>query len=170
MLVLDAMRIMDTIWKSENLDLRMTPYRCVATGVDHGIEFSSLFAVARCSNENDKGMIEAVVPTATTAKIVAEHGGVLSAMRTTPLLSWLIDRARVRSFFVFSLLLASTLTLDACSKWLGVANTDFGSCREFLAIVRWLLCCDVRIRIAHCFFSRITRNHFLFLFQVRARK
>ena len=43
------------------------------------------------------GMIEAVVPTATTAKIVAEHGGMLSAMRSTPLLSWLIDRARVRT-------------------------------------------------------------------------
>ena len=45
-----------------------------------------------------EGMIEAVVPSATTAKIVAEHGGMLSAMRATPLLSWLIDRARVRVF------------------------------------------------------------------------
>ena len=40
-------------------------------------------------------MIEAVVPTMTTAKIVAEHYGMLSAMTTSPLLSWLIDRARV---------------------------------------------------------------------------
>jgi hypothetical protein len=43
-----------------------------------------------------------VLPASTAAKIIVEHGDTLSAMRATPLLSWLIDRARVMiSFCVF---------------------------------------------------------------------
>ena len=56
MLVLDAIRLMDSIWRSNGLDMRMTLYDCVPTGVD-------------C------GMIEAVTPATTTAKITANHGG-----------------------------------------------------------------------------------------------
>lgn len=56
MLVIDAIRLMDSIWQSNGLDLRMTPYHCVPTGID-------------C------GFIEAITPTSTTAKIAATHGG-----------------------------------------------------------------------------------------------
>lgn len=95
MLILDSIRMMDSIWKNANLDLRMTSYNCIATGINHGKIILFYFKQIYIKKKQQKGMIEAVVPTMTTAKIVAEHYGMLSAMTTSPLLSWLIDRARV---------------------------------------------------------------------------
>ncbi|XP_046333765.2 phosphatidylinositol 4,5-bisphosphate 3-kinase catalytic subunit alpha isoform-like [Haliotis rufescens] len=37
MLTLQVIRLMDTIWKAEGLDLRMIPYACLATGKDVGL-------------------------------------------------------------------------------------------------------------------------------------
>ncbi|KAL5015314.1 hypothetical protein ScPMuIL_009584 [Solemya velum] len=37
MLTLQVIRIMDSIWKNEGLDLRMVPYNCLATGKDLGL-------------------------------------------------------------------------------------------------------------------------------------
>ncbi|XP_067658198.1 phosphatidylinositol 4,5-bisphosphate 3-kinase catalytic subunit alpha isoform-like [Haliotis asinina] len=37
MLTLQVIRLMDTIWKAEGLDLRMIPYGCLATGKDVGL-------------------------------------------------------------------------------------------------------------------------------------
>ncbi|XP_067658199.1 phosphatidylinositol 4,5-bisphosphate 3-kinase catalytic subunit alpha isoform-like [Haliotis asinina] len=37
MLTLQVIRLMDTIWKDEGLDLRMIPYGCLATGKDVGL-------------------------------------------------------------------------------------------------------------------------------------
>jgi hypothetical protein len=53
MLVLDAIRLMETIWKSENLDLRVTPYRCIATGVDHGEFRNILFQISIVKRERE---------------------------------------------------------------------------------------------------------------------
>jgi hypothetical protein len=40
MLTLQVIRIMDHIWHTEGMDLRMTPYTCLATGnqVNFGLE------------------------------------------------------------------------------------------------------------------------------------
>ncbi|XP_059152563.1 phosphatidylinositol 4,5-bisphosphate 3-kinase catalytic subunit alpha isoform-like [Physella acuta] len=37
MLTLQVIRIMDTVWKNEGLDLRMIPYGCLSTGKDVGV-------------------------------------------------------------------------------------------------------------------------------------
>jgi hypothetical protein len=47
MMVLDAIHLMNTIWKSENLDLRMTLYSCIATGVDHGLSIVVAFSFSK---------------------------------------------------------------------------------------------------------------------------
>eukprot|EP01046_Picozoa_sp_COSAG06_P009852 COSAG06_NODE_523_length_14708_cov_16.526593_6_plen_178_part_00 len=41
LLTLQLLRIMDTIWKSEGLDLKVIPYGCVSTGDDLGCVFWS---------------------------------------------------------------------------------------------------------------------------------
>ena len=37
MLTLQIISIMDSLWKSEGLDLRMIPYGCLATGEESGM-------------------------------------------------------------------------------------------------------------------------------------
>ena len=57
-MTLQLLRIMDKIWTTppHNLDLRLNPYGCCATG-------------------KDLGMIEVVKNSATTAQITVEYGG-----------------------------------------------------------------------------------------------
>eukprot|EP00730_Choanoeca_flexa_P019747 TRINITY_DN9656_c0_g1_i4.p1 TRINITY_DN9656_c0_g1~~TRINITY_DN9656_c0_g1_i4.p1 ORF type:complete len:873 (+),score=193.66 TRINITY_DN9656_c0_g1_i4:22-2640(+) len=51
-LVLQIIRLMDQLLKKENLDLRLTPYACLATGVDTGLVemVSDCQAIAKISN------------------------------------------------------------------------------------------------------------------------
>lgn len=72
-LTLQMLGLMDKIWKSEGLDFRMTPYRCVATG-------------------NELGMIETVLNSDTSANIQKKAGGAVGAFKATPLMNWIKDR------------------------------------------------------------------------------
>lgn len=70
MLILQALKLMDTIWKENGLDLRLSVYNCTATG-------------------SKEGFIE-VVPNATTSgKIQKEHSGATGAFKKTPMAKWL---------------------------------------------------------------------------------
>ena len=62
MLTLQMIRLMDKVWKKENLDLRLLPYGCIATG-------------------NDEGMIEVVGNSNTLANITKQSGGATAAFR-----------------------------------------------------------------------------------------
>ena len=70
MLTLQMIRLMDKLWLADNLDLRMSPYGCVATG-------------------DEIGMIEVVLNSETTAKITKEAGGATAAFKSDPLVKWL---------------------------------------------------------------------------------
>jgi phosphatidylinositol-4,5-bisphosphate 3-kinase len=70
MLTLQMIRLMDKLWLAENLDLRMSPYGCVATG-------------------DEVGMIEVVLNAETTANITKKSGGVTAAFKSDPLAKWL---------------------------------------------------------------------------------
>ncbi|GFR27702.1 phosphatidylinositol 4,5-bisphosphate 3-kinase catalytic subunit beta isoform, partial [Trichonephila clavata] len=73
MLTLQMIRIMDRLWKDEGLDLRMIPYRCMATG--HRV-----------------GLIEVVPDADTIANIQKEKGfTATSAFKKGSILSWLKD-------------------------------------------------------------------------------
>ncbi|GIY91475.1 phosphatidylinositol 4,5-bisphosphate 3-kinase catalytic subunit beta isoform [Caerostris extrusa] len=73
MLTLQMIRIMDRLWKDEGLDLRMIPYRCMATG-------------------NRVGLIEVVPDADTIANIQKEKGSTAaSAFKKGSILSWLKD-------------------------------------------------------------------------------
>ncbi|GFY47911.1 phosphatidylinositol 4,5-bisphosphate 3-kinase catalytic subunit beta isoform [Trichonephila inaurata madagascariensis] len=73
MLTLQMIRIMDRLWKDEGLDLRMIPYRCMATG--HRV-----------------GLIEVVPNADTIANIQKEKGfTATSAFKKGSILSWLKD-------------------------------------------------------------------------------
>ena len=83
LLTLQMLGIMDNIWKSENLDLCLTPYKCVSTG-------------------DEMGMIETVLDSTTTAAIQKAAGGVTGALKQTPLANWLRKyNPGERSFFQF---------------------------------------------------------------------
>lgn len=67
LMTLQMLRIMDSIWRSNGLDLRILPYGCCATG-------------------QDLGMIEVVKNSNTTANIQVEYGGgALGAFAKTPI-------------------------------------------------------------------------------------
>lgn len=70
LLTLQMLGIMDNIWKKDNLDLCLTPYKCIATG-------------------DEMGMIETVLDSTTTAAIQKAAGGVTGALKQTPLANWL---------------------------------------------------------------------------------
>ncbi|XP_023229587.1 phosphatidylinositol 4,5-bisphosphate 3-kinase catalytic subunit delta isoform-like isoform X2 [Centruroides sculpturatus] len=73
MLTLQMIQIMDTLWKNEGLDLRMTPYRCIST-------------------DYKTGLIEVVLNAETIANIQKEKGfTAASAFKKGSLLSWLKD-------------------------------------------------------------------------------
>ncbi|XP_018567528.1 phosphatidylinositol 4,5-bisphosphate 3-kinase catalytic subunit delta isoform [Anoplophora glabripennis] len=74
MLTLQMIRVMDRLWKGENLDLRMNPYGCI-------------------SLEHRVGMIEVVLNAETIANIQKEKGmfTATAAFRKGPILAWLKD-------------------------------------------------------------------------------
>ncbi|XP_060527773.1 phosphatidylinositol 4,5-bisphosphate 3-kinase catalytic subunit delta isoform [Cylas formicarius] len=74
MLTLQMLKVMDRLWKSEGLDLRMNPYNCI-------------------SLEHKVGMIEIVLNAETIANIQKEKGifTATAAFRKGPILAWLKD-------------------------------------------------------------------------------
>jgi hypothetical protein len=85
MLTLQMIRLMDKLWLAENLDLRMSPYGCVATG-------------------DEVGMIEVVLNAETTANITKKSGGATAAFKSDPLANWLKkenERATPAEYDVF---------------------------------------------------------------------
>jgi hypothetical protein len=69
-LTLQMLRIMDKLWKSEGLDLRLNAYGCVATG-------------------DELGMIEVVLNAHTTASINKQRGGSKAVLYKDTLSQWL---------------------------------------------------------------------------------
>eukprot|EP01121_Diplochlamys_sp_Union-15-3_P012983 TRINITY_DN3961_c0_g1_i1.p1 TRINITY_DN3961_c0_g1~~TRINITY_DN3961_c0_g1_i1.p1 ORF type:complete len:411 (+),score=43.66 TRINITY_DN3961_c0_g1_i1:1131-2363(+) len=69
-LILQMFRIMDQLWLSEGLDLKMSPYRCIETG-------------------DAVGMIEVVLDSETAADIQMQYGGLTGAFSEKPLHWWL---------------------------------------------------------------------------------
>ncbi|KAH3764589.1 phosphatidylinositol-4,5-diphosphate 3-kinase [Pelomyxa schiedti] len=69
-LTLQMLRLMDSMWKNSGLDLRLQPYRCVATG-------------------DNIGMIEVVLNAATNAAINRDRGGTVAIMSNDTLSLWL---------------------------------------------------------------------------------
>lgn len=67
---MQMIRIMDRLWQAEDLDLRMSPYGCLATGT--GI-----------------GMIEIVLNSETVSSIQMANGGTRAAFKDQPLEEWL---------------------------------------------------------------------------------
>jgi Phosphatidylinositol 3- and 4-kinase/Phosphoinositide 3-kinase family, accessory domain (PIK domain)/PI3-kinase family, ras-binding domain/Phosphoinositide 3-kinase C2 len=77
-LTLQLLRIMDRIWLGDGLDMRLTPYRCIATGVNDDGE--------------GVGMIEVVMNSDTTSGIQLKYGGgAIGALKLEPLDSFLRD-------------------------------------------------------------------------------
>jgi phosphatidylinositol 3-kinase len=75
LMTLQMIRIMDRLWLSDSLDLRMKPYGCCATG-------------------DDTGLIEIVTNSDTIANIQKEYGGkVTGAFRKSPIDDFLRDAA-----------------------------------------------------------------------------
>ena len=67
LMTLQILRIMDRVWKAQNLNLRLRPYGCASTG-------------------NNLGMIEVVTNSATTAGIQLKYGGKMGgAFKETPI-------------------------------------------------------------------------------------
>ncbi|KAF2077284.1 hypothetical protein CYY_001409 [Polysphondylium violaceum] len=69
-LTLQLLKLMDHMWKSEDLDLHMTIYRVIATG-------------------SGTGLIEVVSNSETAARIQAAAGGMTGAFKQTPIANWL---------------------------------------------------------------------------------
>uniref|UniRef100_H2YGB1 Uncharacterized protein n=1 Tax=Ciona savignyi TaxID=51511 RepID=H2YGB1_CIOSA len=80
MLTLQTISIMDVLWKSEGLDLRMIPYGCLATG-------------------EGTGMIEVVTHANTIANIQKTRGGKMAAFRHQTLIEWLEQNNTTKSEF-----------------------------------------------------------------------
>ena len=70
LLTLQMLKIMDSFWKQQDLDLQLIPYGCIATG-------------------DGVGMIEVVLNSETIAHITSERGGASAAFSEDPLLVWL---------------------------------------------------------------------------------
>ncbi|EGG14122.1 phosphatidylinositol-4,5-diphosphate 3-kinase [Cavenderia fasciculata] len=70
MLTLQMIRLMDKLWQKEGLDLKLSPYGCIATG-------------------DMIGMIEVVLNSETTARIQKTAGGATAAFKLDPLANWL---------------------------------------------------------------------------------
>eukprot|EP01087_Luapelamoeba_hula_P016091 TRINITY_DN4916_c0_g1_i1.p1 TRINITY_DN4916_c0_g1~~TRINITY_DN4916_c0_g1_i1.p1 ORF type:complete len:1562 (+),score=232.28 TRINITY_DN4916_c0_g1_i1:66-4751(+) len=89
-LTLQMIRIMDKLWKSEGLDLRLNAYGCVSTG-------------------DGLGMIEVVMDAATTAGINKEAGGSKAVLYKDTLNKWLrkhnpseVEYEKARETFMLS--------------------------------------------------------------------
>ena len=70
LLTLQIITMMDTMWKAQGMDLRMSPYGCVAC--DDGV-----------------GMIEVVLNSETIANITKKSGGASMAFKEEPMTNWL---------------------------------------------------------------------------------
>jgi hypothetical protein len=83
------------LWKTETMDLHLTPYGCIATGDFMGMiegkpHVVKCVCVCVCVLQFTESMWCAVVPEAeTTAAIQKAAGGVTAAFRQTPLANWL---------------------------------------------------------------------------------
>eukprot|EP01118_Nematostelium_gracile_P005680 TRINITY_DN1805_c0_g1_i3.p1 TRINITY_DN1805_c0_g1~~TRINITY_DN1805_c0_g1_i3.p1 ORF type:complete len:787 (-),score=181.35 TRINITY_DN1805_c0_g1_i3:43-2256(-) len=73
MLTLQMLRLMDKLWKEEGLDLKMSPYGCIATG-------------------DMEGMIEVVLNSETCASITKMAGGANAAFASDPFAKWLKEQ------------------------------------------------------------------------------
>ncbi|KAJ8393453.1 hypothetical protein AAFF_G00059260 [Aldrovandia affinis] len=73
MLVLQILKIMDSIWQEKSLDLNLMPYGCISTG--HNI-----------------GMIEIVRDAVTIAAVQRSRGGTTGAFKNDALFEWLKGR------------------------------------------------------------------------------
>eukprot|EP01133_Synstelium_polycarpum_P010881 gene10881-12677_t len=69
-LTLQLLKLMDHMWKSAGLDLHMTIYKCIATGLG-------------------TGLIEVVGNSETAARIQSAAGGIAGAFKQTPISNWL---------------------------------------------------------------------------------
>ena len=76
-LTLQLLKIMDKLWLAEGLDMRLKPYRCIATGVNDDGE--------------GVGMIEVVTNSDTTSGIQLKYGGMMGALNETTLQKFLDD-------------------------------------------------------------------------------
>eukprot|EP01104_Vermistella_antarctica_P001179 TRINITY_DN1123_c1_g1_i1.p1 TRINITY_DN1123_c1_g1~~TRINITY_DN1123_c1_g1_i1.p1 ORF type:complete len:1390 (-),score=408.34 TRINITY_DN1123_c1_g1_i1:32-4201(-) len=74
-LTLQMIRLMDKFWKMERLDLRLNPYRCIATG-------------------DEMGMIEVVLNSNTMAGIAKSMGGVKKVWEKDTLTKWLKKKSK----------------------------------------------------------------------------
>eukprot|EP01125_Pyxidicula_operculata_P015695 TRINITY_DN5353_c0_g2_i4.p1 TRINITY_DN5353_c0_g2~~TRINITY_DN5353_c0_g2_i4.p1 ORF type:complete len:672 (-),score=156.65 TRINITY_DN5353_c0_g2_i4:251-2266(-) len=75
MLTLQLIRLMDKLWKKNNLDLKINAYGCISTG-------------------NGVGMIEVVKNSKTCAAITRAAGGASAAFREEPIADWLRENNR----------------------------------------------------------------------------
>jgi len=77
-LTLQLLTVMDRVWLASKLDMRLKPYKCIATGVnDHG---------------EGVGMIEVVTESETTSGIQLKYGGgAVGALRMDPIALFLKD-------------------------------------------------------------------------------
>lgn len=73
MLTLQIIRIMDSQWKADGLDLRMIPYGCLSTG-------------------DQVGLIEVILNSSTIAKIQKKSHGARGAFKKEVLLQWLREQ------------------------------------------------------------------------------
>eukprot|EP01006_Ploeotia_vitrea_P036247 TRINITY_DN66000_c6_g18_i1.p1 TRINITY_DN66000_c6_g18~~TRINITY_DN66000_c6_g18_i1.p1 ORF type:complete len:1249 (-),score=825.13 TRINITY_DN66000_c6_g18_i1:300-4046(-) len=71
-LTLQLLKLMDKIWLADGLDMRLKPYRCIATGVN--------------DEKEGVGMIEVVMNSDTTSGIQLKYGGgAIGALKLEPL-------------------------------------------------------------------------------------
>jgi len=71
LLTLQLLRVMDKLWLSRDLDMRLTPYKCIATGINEAGE--------------GVGMIEIVLGSQTTSGIQLKYYGAVGAIKMDPI-------------------------------------------------------------------------------------
>ena len=77
-LTLQLLQVMDKIWLSHEIDMKLTPYTCIATGIN--------------AEGKGVGMIEIVTNSETTSKIQLKYGGgAVGALKMEPLDRYLLD-------------------------------------------------------------------------------
>lgn len=90
-LTLQLLRLMDMMWLREGLDMRLKPYKCIATGInEHG---------------EGVGMIEIVLDSDTTSGIQLKYGGgAVGALKMDPIDQYIREHNPVRPAALLSLL------------------------------------------------------------------
>jgi len=85
-LTLQILTVMDKIWLADGLDLRLKPYRCLATGVNE--------------NGDGVGMIEVVMNSDTTSGIQLKYGGgAMGALKMDPIDLFLHDHNKGKALY-----------------------------------------------------------------------